>query len=172
VGTTFAQKAKALGASRVIGISRSGQAREAVYDQMFPLSRLEQVLPQTEILAMALPGTAETAGVMSRSRIALLPETAVLANVGRGSALDQAALMEALHAGKLAGAALDVVDPEPLPPDHPLWNTPHLILTPHISGNMTLEYTCDTAVDIFCEDLKSYAAGRPLRHLVDRQRGY
>ena len=70
------------------------------------------------------------------------------------------------------GAALDVMEPEPLPPDHPLWTAKNLILTPHISGNMTLGYTCDVNVDMFCTDLRNYAAGRPLAQLVDRRRGY
>ena len=92
--------------------------------------------------------------------------------MGRGSALDQDALTEALNSRKLAGAALDVMVPEPLPPDHPMWNARNLILTPHVSGNMTLGYTCDVNVEMFCQDLANYAAGRPLVNLVDRTLGY
>lgn len=172
IGTTFARKAKALGAAHLIGVSRSGIARDPVYDEIFPFSRLDEVLPRTEILVMALPGTPETIGMLSRERIALMPETALLANVGRGNAIDQDALITALNSGKLAGAALDVMEPEPLPLDHPLWSAKNLILTPHVSGNMTLGYTRDTAVRIFCEDLENYAKGLPLKHLVDRTRGY
>ena len=80
--------------------------------------------------------------------------------------------MEALNEGRIAGAALDVMDPEPLPKDHPLWTTKNLILTPHVSGNMTLGYTCDINVEMFCADLKNYAAGKPLNGFVDRTRGY
>ena len=80
--------------------------------------------------------------------------------------------MEALNEGRIAGAALDVMDPEPLPVDHPLWTTKNLILTPHVSGNMTLGYTCDVNVEMFCADLKNYAAGKPLNGFVDRTRGY
>jgi phosphoglycerate dehydrogenase-like enzyme len=86
--------------------------------------------------------------------------------------VEQEPLMEALNGGKLAGAALDVMDPEPLPKDHPLWTTKNLILTPHVSGNMTLGYTCDKNVELFCADLRNYAAGRTLNGLVDRKRGY
>ena len=139
---------------------------------MYTFEELDSVLPKTEILVMALPATKETNHILSRERIALLPEDAYVVNVGRGSAIDQEALMEALNGGHLAGAALDVVDPEPLPENDPLWDTKHLILTPHISGNLTLGYTCDRNVELFCEDLRNYAAGRRLKRLVDRKIGY
>ena len=74
--------------------------------------------------------------------------------------------------GKLGGAALDVMMPEPLPVDHPLWTTKNVIITPHVSGNMSLEYTCDAAVELFCEDLRRYAAGLPMENIVDRKLGY
>ena len=121
---------------------------------------------------MALPGTAETYHILNRARIALLPAGATVINVGRGTAVEQEPLIEALNGGRLGGAALDVMDPEPLPPDHPLWTARNLVLTPHVSGNMTLGYTCDRNVEMFCEDLRNYAAGRPLAHLVNRTRGY
>ena len=130
------------------------------------------VLPETDILVMALPSTAETVGILSRERIALLPDSAFVVNVGRGTAIDQEALCDALNAGQLAGAALDVVVPEPLPADHPLRRARNLLLTPHVAGNMTLGYTCDKSVQMFCDDLENYAAGRPLAHLVDRKRCY
>ena len=130
------------------------------------------MLPETKILVMALPSTPETENILSRERIALLPPEAYVINVGRGTALDQDALTEALNSRRLAGAALDVMVPEPLPPDHPLWNARNLILTPHVSGNMTLGYTCDVNVEMFCRDLANYAAGRSLVNLVDRTLGY
>lgn len=172
IGTSFARRVKAMGAKTVVGVSRSGRRVDDAYDAMYTTAQLDQVLPETEILAMALPGTAETEGILSRSRIALLPKEAVVVNVGRGTAIDQDALMEALNAGRLAGAALDVVRPEPLPPEHPLWNTKNLLLTPHLSGFMSLGITRDTAVALFCEDFENYIAGRPLKRLVDRRKGY
>lgn len=172
IGTSFARRVKAMGAKSVAGVSRSGRHVDDAYDAMYTTAQLDQVLPETEILAMALPGTAETEGILSRSRIALLPKEAVVVNVGRGTAIDQDALMEALNAGRLAGAALDVVRPEPLPPEHPLWNTKNLLLTPHLSGFMSLGITRDTAVALFCEDFENYIAGRPLKRLVDRRKGY
>ena len=93
-------------------------------------------------------------------------------NVGRGSCLDEDALAEALREGRLAGAALDVFRQEPLPPDSPLWTVPNLIITPHISGNMTLQWTMDRVTAIFLENLSRYAAGLPLTHTVDPGKGY
>lgn len=172
IGVNVAERMRGMGAKRILGLSRSGAARPGVFDEVLPIGALDQVLPRTEILVMALPGTAETVGILSRARMALLPPEAYVINVGRGTALDQDALLEALNTGALAGAALDVMNPEPLPPDHPLWNAKNLILTPHVSGNMTLGYTCDINVDMFCRDLGNYAVGRPLVHQVDRTRGY
>ena len=121
IGTSFARRAKAMGAKRIVGVRRSDKPGDLCYDEMYTFSQLDRVLPQTEILVMALPSTPETAGILSRERIALLPPDAIVVNVGRGTAVDQDALMEALNAGRIAGAALDVMVPEPLPADHPLW---------------------------------------------------
>ena len=180
IGTAFAAKARALGAARVTGVSRSGVWHTAPegpcgtgpYDELISFDRLDEVLPVTGVLVMALPGTPETNGLLDARRIALLPANAVVANVGRGSAIDQEALAEALQEGRLAGAALDVMTPEPLPETNPLWNVPNLILTPHVSGNMTLGYTRDECVRLFLEDFDNYLAGRPLRRLVSRDLGY
>ena len=181
--TTFARKAKLLGAGTCNAQMISDIARAltdcdavvidpSVYDRVLPISRVDEVLLEAHVLVMALPGTQETAGVLSRERIALLPQDALVLNVGRGTAVDQEALMDALNRERIAGAALDVMVPEPLPQDHPLWQARNLVLTPHISGNMSLGYTRDRAVEIFCKNLTRYAAGEPLHHLVDRSRGY
>lgn len=119
IGTNFARRAKALGAGHICGVSRSGRNPDPAYDRMLPQEQLDQVLPETEILVMALPSVADTVGILSRERIALLPRDAIVVNVGRGTAIDQEALMEALNAGRIAGAALDVVVPEPLPRSTP-----------------------------------------------------
>ena len=171
IGVNVAQRLHGMGAASVLGLSRSGRPAEG-FDQVLPISCLEDVLPQTQVLIMALPSTPETVNLLNRERIALLPESACVINVGRGNALDQDALAQALNSGRLAGAALDVMMPEPLPEDHPLWSAKNMIITPHVSGNMTLGYTCDLNVEMFCRDLANYAAGRPLNGLVDRARGY
>lgn len=171
IGSHTARRLKALGAS-VTGVCRSGRSEEPAFDRVVPIQELDSVLPSADALVMALPSTPETEGVLSRERIALLPERAYVVNVGRGSAIDQNALVEALMQRKLAGAALDVMTPEPLPADDSLWDCPNTIITPHVSGNMSLGLTCDIDVDMFCADLARYAAGEPLANLVDRIRGY
>ena len=171
IGVNVAERVRGMGAAKVIGLSRSGKPHPA-FDEVHPIADLDKILPDTKILVMALPGTAETIHILNRARIALLPKDACVINVGRGTAVEQEPLIEALNSGRIAGAALDVMDPEPLPQDHPLWSAKNLILTPHVSGNMTLGYTCDTNVAMFCEDLKNYAAGKPLNGFVDRAKGY
>ena len=171
IGVNVAERVRGMGAAKITGLSRSGKPHPA-FDEVHPIADLDKVLPGTKILVMALPGTAETIHILNRARIALLPKDAYVINVGRGTAVEQEPLIEALNSGRIAGAALDVMDPEPLPKDHPLWSAKNLILTPHVSGNMTLGYTCDTNVAMFCEDLKNYAAGKPLNGFVDRVKGY
>ncbi len=171
IGIHVARRMRDMGAAKIIGLNRSGCAHPD-FDRIYPISDLDRILPETKILIMALPGTAETRHILNRRRIALLPADAYVINVGRGTAIEQEPLIEALNEDRIAGAALDVMEPEPLPPEHPLWSARHLILTPHVSGNMTLGYTCDRNVALFCEDLQNYAAGRPLRGFVDRQKGY
>lgn len=171
IGSNVARRLSALGAE-VTGVCRSGRSEEGAFHRVVPTGELDSVLPQADALILAVPATPATAGILSRERIALLPERAYVVNVGRGSAIDQGALTEALLCGRIAGAALDVMTPEPLPGDDPLWDCPRVILTPHISGNMALGLTCDRDVEMFCADLGRYAAGERLNNLVDRARGY
>ncbi|WP_295743406.1 D-2-hydroxyacid dehydrogenase [uncultured Oscillibacter sp.] len=171
IGINVAERLRGMGAAKIIGLSRSGRAVPG-FDAVSPISRLDEILPSVKVLIMSLPGTPETVHILNRDRIALLPRDAYVINVGRGTAIEQKPLIEALNSGRLAGAALDVMDPEPLPPDHPLWEAKNLILTPHVSGNMTLGYTCDVNVEMFCADLLRYGRGEPLKNLVDRTRGY
>ena len=172
IGTSFARRVRGFEPARITGVCRSGRNSDSAYDKVLPVSRLDELLPQTDLLAMSLPSTAETKGILSRRRLALLPEDAYVINVGRGSAIDEAALAERLEGGQLAGAALDVFQTEPLPPESPLWKTKNLLITPHVSGIMMLPYTKDRNVDLFLEDLHNFMKGKALRGLVDRTLGY
>ena len=172
IGTTFAKRAKAFEPTQIIGVCRSGKSGEAVYDKVLPVSELDKVLPETDLLAMSLPATPETRGILSRERLGLLPEGAYIVNVGRGSAIDENALADALESGHLAGAALDVFQTEPLPEGNRLWKTKNLLITPHVAGNMTLPYTKDKNVNMFLEDLENFTKGAQLHYLVDKNLGY
>ena len=154
------------------GVRRTKKAADPAFDEIHTNDELDALLPDTDILALALPATGETKGFLSAARLALLPKTAYVVNVGRGSAIDQAALLDALNHDRLAGAALDVFEQEPIPAGDPAWTAKNLLITPHISGQMSLGYTRDRNVQLFCEDLERYGRGeKPLR-LVNRRIGY
>lgn len=172
IGTTFANRVRAFEPASITGVCRSGKSNASVYDKVLPVSQLDSILPDTDLLAMSLPATPETKGILSRTRLSLLPKGAYLVNVGRGSAIDEEALADFLDSGHLAGAALDVFQTEPLPSDHRLWKTKKLLITPHVAGNMTLPYTRDRNVQMFIEDLKNFSEGKALHYLVDRKLGY
>ena len=121
---------------------------------------------------MSLPNTPETLTILSAARIASMKPGAFVVNVGRGSAIDQTALAEALNDGRLGGAGLDVTTPEPLPADHPLWRAPNCLITPHASGGWSLPQTRDYVIALMRENLRAFVAGAPMRHEVDLERGY
>ena len=172
IGHETAVRMRSFSPASIVGINRTGRADDTAFDVMLPLSELDRCLPETDILILCLPGTAATTRLIDERRLRLLSEAAYLVNVGRGATLDQAALVQALTAGRLAGAALDVFETEPVRADDPLWTCPNLLMTPHCSGNVSLAYTVDRIVELFLEDLQKYASGRPLERLVDRSQGY
>ncbi len=171
IGGEFAARCKALGA-KVIGVRRSPRPCPEYADEVHLLEDLDSLLPQADVVAITLPGTDATRGLMSRERLAKMKEGAVLLNVGRGFIVDTEALCDALERGQLSGAGVDVTDPEPLPPTHRLWNIPTAVVTPHISGFYHLRETHERIVGIFLENLRRFQAGEPLRNLVDFATGY
>jgi len=129
---------------------------------------LDSFLSQCDILVCALPLTAATRGILSREVFAALPRGAALINVGRGGHLDSQALLDALDAGQLSAAVLDVVEPEPLPESHPFWRHPRIVVTPHIAG----ETQPETAAPLIRENIRQHRRGEPLRDQIDRHKGY
>ena len=172
IGRSFAERIRSFKPASVIAVNRSGRSECSYFDEVYPVSRLDEILPRTDVLAMSLPATDETKDILSRERLALLPDGAYIINVGRGSAIDEDAIADELASGRLAAAALDVFRTEPLPEDSRLWNTRNLLITPHVAGNLTADHTIERNVEMFCEDLDNYVNGRPLKYLVDKKLGY
>lgn len=172
IGTRYAERIQSFQPAAIVGINRTGRMRSPVYDEVVKQEEIETYLPKTDILVLCLPGTKATNNMISRERLAMLPNDAFVINVGRGNSLDQNALVEALNTDKLAGAALDVMVKEPIPAGDPLWTAKNVILTPHCSGKMTLAYTRDKTVAMFCEDLEHFVKQEPLVHEVKRDLGY
>lgn len=171
IGSNFGRRISAMGA-QVRGVRRTMREAPDWCSQVYTADRLDEALAGADVAALCLPGTAGTRHIFGREQIEALKPGAYVINVGRGGAVDQQALDEALRAGRLAGAALDVAEPEPLPSDHFLWETPNLLITPHVSGNMSLPKTCELVIDIFLKNLARWDKGQPLEHVVDLKQGY
>jgi phosphoglycerate dehydrogenase-like enzyme len=172
IGKNVAHRMKSFDPASITGVNRSGRDAGDDFDRITTSGHLHEVLPDTDILIVCVPGTSETVRMIGKEELDLLPETALLVNVGRGSAVDQRALTDALNSGSIAGASVDVTEIEPLPSDDPLWDAKNIIITPHISGQMTLKHTSDVCVDMFCGNIARWAAGEPLVNVVDLKRGY
>lgn len=171
IGGQFGKRCKALGA-RVTGVRRSDLSVPDYAEAVYPLHKLDDLLPDADVVAVTLPGTPQTKGLLDARRIASMKAGGYLLNVGRGSIVDTEALCEALESGRLAGAALDVTDPEPLPPEHRLWKLPNALITPHISGFYHLRETYLRILGICEENLRRFLAGEALENQVDFQTGY
>lgn len=171
IGGNFAKKMKALGAY-TIGVRRKDTSKPDYIDELVLQNDLDKVLPRADIVALALPNTAETKGLFNRERIYNMKDGATLINVGRGNAVDTEALCDALEDGKLYAASLDVTDPEPLPSDHRMWKIENALITPHISGFFHLRKTYENIVDIFIENLSRFLDGKELENIIDMDTGY
>jgi phosphoglycerate dehydrogenase-like enzyme len=160
IAGTLAPLLRALGAE-VTGVARSAGERHG-----FPVRTagdLPGLLPGTDVLINILPATAATEKALGADVLAQLPPHAWVINVGRGATLDEDALLAALRAGRLGGAALDVFETEPLPPSSGLWAEPNVIISPHAAGGRPLG-----AAGLIRENLDAVLAGRPARNVVDR----
>ena len=140
----------------------------AYYSTQEP-AEFAEFLSKSDVVLLSLPSTPATRYILSSRTIPLLKRSAIVINIGRGDAIESDALVAALDSGSLAGAALDVTDPEPLPDGHPLYGRKNVILTPHLSGR-TLKYW-DYSLDIFIENLERWKEGKPLMNVVDPTRG-
>ena len=165
LGTSFARLCRALGA-HTTGVRRDPARPAQGIQRIYGLSELDELLPRADVVALALPQSPKTVGLFGRERLLRLKEDAILLNGGRGSAVDCAALAEVLESGHLWGAGLDVTDPEPLPPEHPLWRQPRALITPHTAGGDHLPDTARRIAAIALGNLGRYLRGKPLRNQV------
>lgn len=171
IGLAYARRMKAMG-SYVIGVKKhAGPAPEGV-DEVYTMDCLQECLSQADVVACVLPGTPQTKGMMGKEQFAAMKKTAYFINTGRGDAVDLEALCDAVEQGEIAGAALDVMSPEPLPEDHRAWEIPGLFITPHIAGKFHIPVTLEIIADICGENLRRYLAGEELTHVVNREMGY
>ncbi len=170
VGSRIAELSSALGVE-VTGHRRTvGGSTPPGVHRMVDAAGLDGVLPDTDILVIAAPDTPDTVNLIDRRRLSLLPARAVVVNVGRGSLIDEQAMIEMLQTGRLRGAGLDVFAKEPLPDDSPLWAMPNVIVSPHSASTVVQEN--DRLVDLFIENLHRYLDGRPLVNVFDHARRY
>ena len=171
IGSEFARRMHDLG-SHVTGIRKHYAVKPDYVDAMYPMEELPSLLKKADIVAVTLPGTAENERLFDAEMFSLMKETAYFLNVGRGSIVVTDDLMHALNDGVIAGAAVDVTDPEPLPQNSQFWNAENLLVTPHVSGQYHLPETLERIVRIAGENLRLYSEGKPLKNIVDFATGY
>lgn len=168
IGLEVARLAKAFG-MYVIGVKRVPDAAPYV-DEMYDMSAIEELTPRADAVVSTLPATEQTTGLLSRDMLGTLRRDCVVVNIGRGAVIDEDALADALAAGRLGGAALDVFTTEPLPADSPLWKLDNVIMAPHTAALSVEENR--RIVSLFIDNLRRYLLGKPLRNLIDTQHFY
>jgi phosphoglycerate dehydrogenase-like enzyme len=170
IGSNVAKFAHAMGMRVVVVREHPAKQRAEFVDIELASGRLHEMLSQADYVVMSPPLTPATRGMIGREQLAQMKSTSFLINVGRGPLIDEQALIAALRERKIAGAALDVFDNEPLPADSPLWELDNLLITPHTAGMDTRLWERHYA--LFSENLRRYFSGQPLLGLVNKQGGY
>jgi phosphoglycerate dehydrogenase-like enzyme len=171
IGRAVAARLRPLGV-KVLALRRRPELSlgDELVSETVPPERLLDLMARSDDVVVAAPLTPRTQGLVGREAIAAMKRTAVLVNVGRGPVVDEAALVEALEQGRIRGAALDVFETEPLPPGHPVWRLPNVLLSPHCADNVP--GWVDEAVRVFLRQLELFRRGEPLRDVVDKAAGY
>lgn len=169
IGRETARLFRAVG-MEVSGAGRTGRSRDDDFDVVYSSADLAKVVPDFDYVVLAAPLTAATKGLVNADVLSAMKPSARLINVGRGELVETDALAEALASGSIAGAALDVVHPEPLPEGHALWNMENVIITPHMSGD-TVDYLDDLG-KLFVDNLRLFIEGQPFRNVVDKSLGF
>jgi phosphoglycerate dehydrogenase-like enzyme len=169
IGNEIARRGHGFG-MHVLATRRTVSERPAWVHELGTSEAFDLFLPRADVIAVCLPLTDETEGLFDAAAFVRVKPGAILINVARGRLVRTGALLEALQSGRLAGACLDVTDPEPLPPDHPLWSLPQVVITPHSAGRAAL--TSERSEALLLENLRRFGAGEPLLNVVDKRAGY
>ncbi len=169
IGQTLARKAQGLGL-RVVGVRRRAEDKLEFIDRLYRPEELDQALEQADHVAICLPLTPETLYLFGAPRFQRMKRGSYIYNIGRGAIIDSQALLNALDSGQVAGAGLDVTDPEPLLPQSPFWSQPNVIITNHTSGGSPKNPA--RTLDLFRDNLARAHRGEPLRNVVDKGAGY
>lgn len=173
IGQECARLAKALDVKvyatrRNVELSRN----DPVLDRIFPADRLHEMLAQVDVVVAAAPLTPETRHMLNDAAFAAMKPSAIVMNVGRGPVIDEAALVRALEQKRIAAAALDVFEKEPLPADSPLWDMPNVLISPHCTDRTRDPDWLDLSMQCFLENFRRYTHGEPLLNVVDKKAGY
>jgi phosphoglycerate dehydrogenase-like enzyme len=169
IGSQIAQRAHGFG-MKVIGVDPKDLPPNINVTRMVYPSQLDSVLPLADVVFVSAPLTPESRHIMGPHQFDLLKKSSFFVAVSRGGLYDTPALVKALDSKKLAGAGLDVTDPEPLPQGHPLWKFPNVVVTPHVAGNSPGSYA--RRVGVFKENISHFVRNEPMRNVVDKQKGY
>jgi phosphoglycerate dehydrogenase-like enzyme len=171
IGREAAARLRPFG-TRVLALRQRPElcAADPLVDEALPPARVRELAERCDAIVVAAPLTPQTRGLFGREAIAAMKPTAVLVNVGRGPVVDEAALVSALEGRRIAGAALDVFETEPLAPGHPFWRLPNLLLSPHCADHVP--GWIEEATRLFLRNLERFRRGEPLANLVDKARGY
>ncbi|HEV2490697.1 MAG TPA: D-2-hydroxyacid dehydrogenase [Candidatus Acidoferrales bacterium] len=169
IGRELARRIQPLG-MRIWGVTRSGKGDAVLAERIMPVAELANALPQADFVLLAAPETPDTKKMIGERELALMKPSAYLINVARGTIIDEPALIEALRRRAIAGAALDVTEKEPLPPESPLWKLDNVFVTPHVSA--VSEHLWERQAELLLENLERWFSGRELLNQVDLQRGY
>jgi len=170
IGRAIAGRARPFGI-RVVGVKRTVLEDDEAWDyadELYPTAELRSALGEADYVAVTLPGTPETRRLLDAEAIATIKQGAYFVNVGRGAVVDEAALVEALQGGHLAGAALDVFEVEPLPEESPLWELDNVIISAHTT-DVVPDLINSAQTDLFCENLRRYLAGEELLNVLDKR---
>ena len=156
--------------AKIIGVNKKGRSVDGC-SKIYKINEIDNILPKADILYLALPETPETKNLINRKRLNLLKSTCGIVNIGRQSAMDYVTLCEKLEKNELAGAILDVFETEPIETNSKIWDTPNLIITPHVSSDDGESYVRLT-LELFIKNLKLFIENKPLVNQIDKKLGY